>query len=228
MGIAERKEREKAQKREAIIDAAEEIFFAKGYENTTMDEIAEKAEYSKGTIYLYFKNKEELYVGISGRSADIFYDILKEEIDKGKNGREKLDGIKKAYLRVFLEHPNHMKAILHASRYPAIADKMLNDETTKLQIQEKQQKLQGLILSALTTATEDKSSPELASLNKEELMMTFLGGGILLEGMYKHMFDIKDYSEKHFNVTPENMIKAAYSLLKFSVVIGINLKLLIM
>ncbi|MDH5720878.1 MAG: TetR/AcrR family transcriptional regulator [Spirochaetia bacterium] len=215
MGIAERKEREKAQKKDAIIDAAEKVFFAKGYENATMDEIAEEAEYSKGTIYLYFKNKEELYIAISGRSADIFYDLLKEEIDKGKNGKEKLDGIKKAYLRVFLEHPNQMQAILHASRYPAITDKMLNDETTRMQVQEKQQKLQGLILSAITMAIEDKSAPELASIKKEDLMMTFLGGGILLEGMYKHMFDIRDFCEKYYNIKPEVLIKAAYSLLKF-------------
>jgi len=215
MGIAERQEREKAQKREAIINAAEKIFFAKGYENTTMDEIAEEAEYSKGTIYLYFKNKEDLYLAISARSAEIFYEILKEEIDKGKNGKEKLDGIKKAYLRAFLEHPNHMKAILHASRYPAITDKMLNDEITKLQFQEKQQKLQELILSAITMASEDKSSTELASINKEDLLMTFLGGGILLEGMYKHMFDIKDFCEKYYKIKPEDLIKAAYGLLKF-------------
>ena len=59
MGIAERKEREKLQRRKDIIDAAEKVFFYRGFESATMDEIAEKVELSKGTLYLYFKSKEE-------------------------------------------------------------------------------------------------------------------------------------------------------------------------
>ena len=64
MGIAERKEREKQQRREEIVQAAEEVFFSKGFEKSTMDDVAEKAELSKGTLYLYFKSKEELLIGI--------------------------------------------------------------------------------------------------------------------------------------------------------------------
>ena len=60
MGIAERKEREKEHRRNTILDAAEEVFFSKGINLATMDEVAERAELSKGTLYLYFKNKEEL------------------------------------------------------------------------------------------------------------------------------------------------------------------------
>ena len=59
MGIAERKERERQQRREEIIKAAEEIFFSRGTESATMDEVAERAELSKGTLYLYFKSKED-------------------------------------------------------------------------------------------------------------------------------------------------------------------------
>jgi TetR/AcrR family transcriptional regulator len=50
MGITERKEREKEQRRNAIIDAAEKIFFTKGMDNSTMDDVAEEAELSKGTL----------------------------------------------------------------------------------------------------------------------------------------------------------------------------------
>ncbi|MDL1893205.1 helix-turn-helix transcriptional regulator, partial [Sphingobacteriales bacterium CHB3] len=52
MGIIERKEREKEQRREEIVTAAEKIFFEKGLAIATMDEIAEAAELSKGTLYL--------------------------------------------------------------------------------------------------------------------------------------------------------------------------------
>ncbi|MCK5408322.1 MAG: helix-turn-helix transcriptional regulator, partial [Candidatus Krumholzibacteria bacterium] len=60
MGIAERREREKEQRRIDIIDAAERVFFSKGWQAATMDDVAEAVELSKATLYLYFKNKEEL------------------------------------------------------------------------------------------------------------------------------------------------------------------------
>ncbi len=62
MGILERKEKEKQQRRDDILGAAKEVFFSKGLMSATMDEIAEKAELSKGTLYLYFASKEELYL----------------------------------------------------------------------------------------------------------------------------------------------------------------------
>ena len=64
MGVQERKEREKQARQDAILEAAREIFFAKGLDQATIDDIAEKAELSKGTIYLYFKSKEELYISV--------------------------------------------------------------------------------------------------------------------------------------------------------------------
>ena len=60
MGTHERKEREKEHRREEILAAAQAVFFEKGLQNSTMDEIAERAELSKGTLYLYYKSKEDL------------------------------------------------------------------------------------------------------------------------------------------------------------------------
>lgn len=65
MGIHERKQREKQQRRKDIIDAAQKIFSVKGFNSATMEEIASAAELSPGTIYLYFKNKEELHTSLS-------------------------------------------------------------------------------------------------------------------------------------------------------------------
>lgn len=44
--------------------AAKKLFFEKGFSHTTMDEIAQRAGISKGTVYLYFQNKEELYISL--------------------------------------------------------------------------------------------------------------------------------------------------------------------
>ena len=55
-----RKEKEILLRKELIIDAAEELFIESGFEKTTMDNIAEKAEYTKPTLYKYFKNREDI------------------------------------------------------------------------------------------------------------------------------------------------------------------------
>ena len=60
MGTAERRAREKEERKQDILKCAKRLFARKGFENTTMDEVAREAELAKGTLYLYFKSKEEL------------------------------------------------------------------------------------------------------------------------------------------------------------------------
>jgi AcrR family transcriptional regulator len=60
MGITERREREKEEIRQKILDAARELFAAEGYEKVTMRRIAEAIEYSPTTIYLHFEDKDDL------------------------------------------------------------------------------------------------------------------------------------------------------------------------
>ena len=58
--------------------SAREFFFAKGFTATTMDEIAHKAELSKGALYLYFASKEELYVSVMSEGLAILFDRIEE------------------------------------------------------------------------------------------------------------------------------------------------------
>ncbi len=67
MGIRERKEREKERRRQQIMVAAKRVFSENGFNKATMEDIANEAELSPGTLYLYFKNKEELYASLSLR-----------------------------------------------------------------------------------------------------------------------------------------------------------------
>ncbi len=67
MGIKERKERERERRKQQIIVAAKRVFSEKGFNRATMEDIAREAELSPGTLYLYFKNKEELYASLSVR-----------------------------------------------------------------------------------------------------------------------------------------------------------------
>lgn len=60
MGVTERKEREREEMRDLIQEAARTLFLTKGYEKTSIRNIADAIEYSPGTIYLYYKDKNEL------------------------------------------------------------------------------------------------------------------------------------------------------------------------
>jgi TetR/AcrR family transcriptional regulator len=84
MGIEERKEREKGHRKEEILDAAQKVFFEKGLPTATMDEIADAAELSKGTLYLYYKSKEDLYLGVMMRGMQVLfteYEVLADSMD---------------------------------------------------------------------------------------------------------------------------------------------------
>ena len=110
MGISERKEREREMRRSAIVDAAEKVFFEKGIESATMDEIAEEAELSKGTLYLYFKSKTELYMAVCEKGMYILLDQFRDAYEIPATGREKLRQLGMTYFNYAITHPDYFKA----------------------------------------------------------------------------------------------------------------------
>jgi AcrR family transcriptional regulator len=73
MGIPERKEREKERRKEEILDAAHRVFVEKGLTTATVDDIAAAAELSKGTLYLYFNSKEDIYIALMMRGLQMLH-----------------------------------------------------------------------------------------------------------------------------------------------------------
>lgn len=99
MGISERKEREKQRRREEILDAAEKVFFTKGIEKSTMDDVADEAELSKGTLYLYFKSKEDIHWAITHRGIKDLLTNMEKIVDNGKNAIDNLLIIADAFIK---------------------------------------------------------------------------------------------------------------------------------
>ena len=109
MGIVERKEREKEARREEIIDAAQKIFFQKGLQIATMDEIAEAAELSKGTLYLYYKSKEDLYLAVMMRGMDTLHDMFSGVLSADHPTLKAIANLGEAYYEFFKEHRNYYR-----------------------------------------------------------------------------------------------------------------------
>ena len=85
-----RKEREYRTRREEILKAAESAFAQKGFHNSTVAEIAKESEFAIGTIYQFFKNKEELYYIMMIEKFDLLYSTLLNGVGKNIKCSEKL------------------------------------------------------------------------------------------------------------------------------------------
>lgn len=103
MGISERKEREKTEMKERIVQAATEEFSEKGYENTSIRNIAKRIEYSPGTLYLYFKDKNELLSAVH----EVGFELLLQEMQKVLHIEDPLERLREiaiTYIRFSIEH----------------------------------------------------------------------------------------------------------------------------
>lgn len=114
MGISERKDKEKQIRSNDIIDAAEKVFFLKGYDLATMDDVAKEAEFSKRTVYVYFNSKEQLYFEIMVRGYRILLEMLEVAFlkQKGINAIDRLELIGKTLYQFNIEYPNYFDAIM--------------------------------------------------------------------------------------------------------------------
>ncbi len=111
MGIADRKQREKEQRRTAILDAAERLFFSRTYEEVSMEEIAREVELNKATIYLYFKNKEALYATIVLRGIELLKEKYLACMEQDKPGIVRVALMGRAYYLFSLEYPDYLRMI---------------------------------------------------------------------------------------------------------------------
>ncbi len=113
MSTADRKAQMKKLRQEDIINAAEKVFFSKGISNATMDEVAEAAEYSKRTIYIYFSSKEQIYDAIISRAYQVLNRFFTAGLQNGQpeNGLGKVLLMGQAYFDFIEQYPDYFAAI---------------------------------------------------------------------------------------------------------------------
>jgi len=96
-----RRQREKLRQREEMLATALGLFSEKGYHNVSMHQIAEKAEFAIGTLYKFFRNKEDLYKALMLQQSDKFHDGLTEALNGSEDEVEKLRNYVKAKGELF-------------------------------------------------------------------------------------------------------------------------------
>jgi AcrR family transcriptional regulator len=123
MGVRERREREKSETRDKILDAARELFVTEGYEGVSMRRVAEKIEYSPTAIYVHFADKNELFRELChqdyARLAEVF-----QGSTMALDPVERLKQIGRTYIEFGMHCPNHYK-FMFMTPHPAVE---LDDE----------------------------------------------------------------------------------------------------
>jgi len=208
MGITERKEREKEQRRNAIIDAAEKVFSSKGFRQSSMEEVAHQAELSKGTLYLYFSSKEELQFAITTRGLNLLYLKLKETFNEKQTGAENLFEIGKAYVRFSREYPDYFKAIIFFESSslenldPVIREKLIAEDSPLT-----------IFLKAIEKGKKDTTiRNDMETMEMGKILWTQLTGTLQFILYRPKLFDLLGFSEdemllNHFRIVQDGIIR---------------------
>ena len=111
MGINERKERERNNRRRLILEAAEHVYLKEGYHSTTMEKIAEMAELSRAAIYLHFKTKNEIFVHAVVSFLEHFRNLIEDLYERREYvGEHLLMEVWNIFEKLYLEEPEALNA----------------------------------------------------------------------------------------------------------------------
>lgn len=108
-----RRREEREQRREKIVDAAEVVFMRQGYATAKMEDVAREARVSRALVYLYFRNKEELYFAICVRALRLIRERFIAVARQAPTGLEQILAIGREYVRFAADCPGYFLALSH-------------------------------------------------------------------------------------------------------------------
>jgi len=194
MGISERRQREKEQRKTEIANAAERLFFSRRYEEVSMDDIAREVDLNKATLYLYFENKETLFATIVIRGIRILEEKYRECMEKQIPGIVKVALMGKAYERFSEEYPDYLRLIHFFG-----SERFSKENPYTAEIGKGYGACRRILQGAIQEGIEDKTiradiDPFLASMY---LMISFMGI-LSLENRWKLAVGAEGFSEGQF------------------------------
>jgi len=163
-----RRERDRKLRKTDILKAAEEVFATRGYHKATIADIAQKAQYAVGTVYLYFKNKENLYFRLFEEKWGEITQTIKKEVDQSRDSLEKLAAIVKARLQFFDANRDFFRIYFMERN----VDKGTMQNKVKDMMVSKFIKHTNMLTRLMKKAIEEG---QLRNLNPEKLAFAFLG-----------------------------------------------------
>ena len=168
--------------RRRIQNVALDLFDREGFENVSVEEIAQAAGCSVGNIYHYFKSKDELAIQVTGHVDEAYLELEEAYLaDTGRTGREKLMDFVGQSLRISVEEQVLYKALIHAMRYPEQAVLKKSDKRVYFRV------LAELVEQCRTEGSID---PAYATDEVVEMLVTLHRGMLMEWRIYESNFDI--------------------------------------
>ena len=191
MGIQERKEREKERRRQQIIVAAKRVFSEKGFNKATMEDIAKEAELSPGTLYLYFKNKEELYASLSLRILQYLHiRVTHVNKDAALSPEQKLSALMEAMYDVYDFDPLTIINMFHLQSSETL--KHLSESLLE-EIKQLSQKSIGAIAKIFEEGMQKGIYVDRHPVALADIFWSLFSGVVLWEASKKIISSDKDY-----------------------------------
>jgi AcrR family transcriptional regulator len=196
-----RHERERERRRQQIIAASKRAFAAKGFSKTTIKDIANEAELSPGTLYIYFKNKDELYASLSIRMLKhliVRLQHVKER--KGLRPRQRIDAVKKALCEVYEIDPPMLINLYHLQ-----SSETLENISTELydQIVDLTRRSLRTLADIFQEGIRDRRFPKKSPMQLALVVWSMFSGLILWEESKRALNDRKDFLRPTLDVAFE-------------------------
>jgi len=132
--VTSTREEKKARHRQAILEAARDVFFRDGFMAANLDEVAQLAGVAKGTLYRYFDSKAELYVAVLAESGEAFEQRFRETLDPRLAADEQLRKTARFYFEHYTRNRQYFQIFWAVENQPVIGElpPAVLDEVTRL------------------------------------------------------------------------------------------------
>jgi len=134
MGVTERRAREKEELHDRILKAATTLFAEEGYASVSLRKIAERIEYAPSTIYLYFKDKDEIVTSICRQNFQLLTAALDSILVRNLAPLEMLRACLRAYIQFGLDYPDHYVVTLCLPEPATKNDRDVHDTLSVLDV----------------------------------------------------------------------------------------------
>lgn len=200
--MTQKRELEKKHRREQIINAAEDVVFNRGLEAVRMDEIAEKAGVSKGTLYLYFKNKTELALAIHQRGMTKLVRDIARELSKPGSGIELIQRMTTCFFEYTDSNPHYFSLFLYFETIDFELLREILDTDTMKRTDELGKEFHQYIVRAVQIGIQDGTIDD--SLNPFEVSLHITAGvrGVVQTSRFleEGLFVLSDFDAKNHSV----------------------------
>ena len=189
MGLKERREREREDRKGQILTAARSLLFSEGLQATSINKIAKSAELGVGTIYFYFTNKEEIFAALQEEGIELLHDKIKKKVERVKRPEERLKTIARVYLDFSRENKDYFDIINYFLSSPGL----LFSENLKGKIDQRGNRVISLLVSAVEAGIASGDFREVDARKFAMMFWAALHGLILFKKLKTTMLRGEDY-----------------------------------